>query len=589
MQRVVRFFIFIIFLCIISGVFTQQVYAAKTCSPDREIEQWSCVKGTSTCPPGSSWQTGGCAACSAWSCVLSSNHSLDCPGIYGSGTVSCPGNCYKLCDSWETVPDPDEDPPQMNCTRTDGSVSCSSAADGCKATNAPQQCSSQSKDGSCDVKTLPKLTFLCWIGSDDPATVTPGGHTPTRSPTPPVCTIDGGCGIGETCANCPADCCINSTTSITVSVVKTDSVSCADIKASTDYVTPTDVTLTSGAWSDSKTITGSSVIFSGLEVDKAYAIGIVPPENLVSKQTCLFETGSGDLIGTGLRSVNLSSLYVDGENYIFITSLTSAGTWSQTGGGNVHANQQVTSLVPVTVPQSYLSELGTGGYPGLVSYGTSLDASLAETNGTEDGGNLSPTRWNVNQTYQSQPLYEHFALLLGGMTGTGNPLIAPGELSHADLSCGNSHCYFIGDVTINSPITIGANEKRIVVINGALTINNTITVTPGGFLAFIVKDSITVNPSVGAAPVRYSAAAPHIQGMYITDGTFSIPASATPPDTQLVLKGSFIANDFSITRVLTDIQNPLYPATVFMHDPSLLFSMPLILQEVPFRWQEVAP
>jgi hypothetical protein len=298
--------------------------------------------------------------------------------------------------------------------------------------------------------------------------------------------------------------------------------------------------------------------------------------------------------------LNSTSAHVVGNQTItgYVGVTHGGGAWTQTTSGDAYAPITVSSSIPVTAPQTYFSMNGPGGYPGLVSYGSFFDVSLNPlTTGAEAGSNtLSTTRWNAHTTYTPISLYEHFTLLLGGMTGTGDLWDADGELSATDfLSCASSdYCYFSGNPTINNPITIGANDKRILVINGALTIKNTITITPGGFLAVIAKDGITIDPSVGAgAPASYSTSiTPQIQGMYITGGNFSIPAvtpPSLPPDKQLVLKGMFVADDFSITRMLSNANNLLYPATMFIHDPALLFSTPFIMQEVPFRWQEVAP
>jgi hypothetical protein len=242
--------------------------------------------------------------------------------------------------------------------------------------------------------------------------------------------------------------------------------------------------------------------------------------------------------------------------------------------------------VPVTAPtQSFFSENGTGGFPGLVSYGNTLDVN----------GRISSPQWNVQTTYPTQSLYEHFTLLLGGMVGSGDTLQTTGVLTQEDLdTCASvDFCHYQGDVTIEegSSIIIGAAEKKTIVIGGTLTVKDTVTITPGGFLAFIVKGDITVHPDVGSAPIVYTntPANPHIQGVYITDGTFFALSSGTPPDKQLILKGLFLANDFTVSRSLSDADNVRYPATMFVYDPSLLFSMPLILQEVPFKWQEVAP
>jgi hypothetical protein len=366
---------------------------------------------------------------------------------------------------------------------------------------------------------------------------------------------------------------------------------CSDLAASAQYLAGTQMTVNAST----KTQDGAGTPSSWTLIAASFPVTVSPPANYIPTLVCW----TYDTIvppPTFLANHNLTAQIVDGQvlkGYIGLT--LGGGAWTQTAGGNTYAANTTASRIPVTAPQAYFSANGSGGKPGLLTFGSSFDVSLnPTTNGAEAGSNsLSSTRWNMQTTYPQQSLYDHFTLLLGGMVGSGDAWDADGDLSEADFAgCAEpTHCYFTGNPTINSAITIGAAEKRILVINGTLTIKNTITIAPGGFLAIIAKDGIIVDPSVGAgAPAVYSVGiTPQIQGMYITGGDFSIPASVTPPDKQLVLKGMFIVDNFSIARSMSNANNLLYPATMFIHDPSLLFSTPLIMQEVPFRWQEVAP
>jgi hypothetical protein len=415
-------------------------------------------------------------------------------------------------------------------------------------------CGSEWYHLNCDLPTSPP-------GHDSP---TPGGPTPTPPP------------IGYLSL---------------ISKVLPSNATCDDLAASTNYLTGTQMTVISSTKTQDATATTSDWTL----IQSSFPVTVVPPVNYFPTLVCwTYDTLVPPT--TFLPQHDFTARIVGGQFLKGYFGFSIGGNgWTQTVGGDTYAATSVSSKIPVTAPQAYFSANGPGGYPGLLTYGSSFDVSLnAMTNGAESGSNtLSTTRWNASATNPTQSLYDHFTLLLGGMVGSGDPWDADGELSASDFSgCVSSdYCFFSGNPTINNALTIGANEKRILVINGALTIKNTITITPGGFFAIIAKDGITIDSSVGAgAPASYSTSiTPQIQGMYITGGNFSIPASIAPPDKQLVLKGMFVADNFSITRSLSDANNLLYPATMFIHDPSLLFSTPFILQEVPFRWQEVAP
>jgi hypothetical protein len=366
---------------------------------------------------------------------------------------------------------------------------------------------------------------------------------------------------------------------------------CDALVASTQYLTGTQMTL--NATTKTQDAIGTKSLWTLIQ--SSFPVTLYPPSDYAPSLTCW----TYDLIPvptTFLPYNDLTARVVGGQTLTGYIGFTIGDVWSQTVGGNVYAGTSITSKVPTTVPQTYFSLNGVGGYPGLVTYAGSLfDFSLAlVTNGSEEGGSLSSTRWIANMANPLVSFYDHFTILLGGMTGLGDTWdTATGELTQANINgcVSSTNCYFKGNPTINDTISIGANEKKIIVIDGTLTIKNTIRVTSGGFFAVIAKGGITVDPTVGSTiPVGYAPGnTPHLQGIYITDGAFSVAGSGTPPDKQLILKGSVFANTFLLTRILSDANNVLYPATLFAFDPSLLFSMPVALQEVPFRWQEVAP
>jgi len=344
---------------------------------------------------------------------------------------------------------------------------------------------------------------------------------------------------------------------------------------------------------------GNFVTYSVLS-GQQYSVGVLTPVNWAAQFVCWTDDTVAPYTWKPQRG--LTSPQVSGSSPLTgYVAAALGGSWTQTGGaGDVHAKTSLTSLVPATTPVSYFSADGLGGYPGVVSYESGVpDFSLdINTNGDEaDSNTLSSTRWLANSSHTPIQFYEHFTTILGGMVAEDTWNKVAGTIAKADLdACPNQWCYFVpgagtsDTATITNPLTIGANEKRIIVINGNLAINAQVRVTNGGFLAFIVKGDITVDPSVGGSPVVYSAGVtPQVEGIYITDGTFTIPHGSGATDPQLVVKGMVIANNMSIARKLSDADNVQYPATMFVYNPNYLFSMPILMQEVPFLWREIEP
>ena len=234
--------------------------------------------------------------------------------------------------------------------------------------------------------------------------------------------------------------------------------------------------------------------------------------------------------------------------------------------------------------------------PGVVIYGNKgaavypFDFSLDSTNlGVEDSSNyLSSTQWLANSQLKSVAWYDHF-YNLAGAPSTQSDLQTSGILTNGDIDgCTDHICYLkpTSGITVNG-IT-AYSGKALVFIDGDLTINGNITLNASqhGFLAFMVKGTITVGTGVGGSPVDYATAItqpPNLEGFYVSD-TFD----ASTGNTQLVGKGSFVANTFNLKRDLGS-NNTQYPATIFYSNPRLLFDMPQPMLEVPVKWQEVAP
>jgi hypothetical protein len=145
-----------------------------------------------------------------------------------------------------------------------------------------------------------------------------------------------------------------------------------------------------------------------------------------------------------------------------------------------------------------------------------------------------------------------------------------------------------GDLTISSNINIGT-DKIVLLVDGKVNINAKINLTAGrGFFMVVSSGDISVRGSVGndlTDPI------PDVEGLYFTDGAFNsastIDATDNAPQKQMHLRGTVVANSFSLTRTLAD--NSQDPAEYFEFSPSLLLQLPTTLGSRQVIWREVAP
>ena len=146
------------------------------------------------------------------------------------------------------------------------------------------------------------------------------------------------------------------------------------------------------------------------------------------------------------------------------------------------------------------------------------------------------------------------------------------------------------NLTINSSWDVLAGEKYIIIVDGALEIQRPITVDDGGFLAFVVKNDIQINSDVGTT---WDSSTPVVEGMYIAGGAIKTGYTTAEATARFVGKGMFAANEIITQRSLHDIQavnhNSDTSADLFLYNPAFLVTMPDILKDLSYTWQEVAP
>jgi len=230
---------------------------------------------------------------------------------------------------------------------------------------------------------------------------------------------------------------------------------------------------------------------------------------------------------------------------------------------------------------------GTGGYPGVATYGTDYDFDATDPGKGEAW--VSSKNWLVNDTITSNT--DYYALLYKQF-GSPTPTTTGNTTLNSQLSGSATPYYYNGALTIDTlSWSVGTGQSVVVFVNGDLLIKKNINITGSGFVAFIVNGDITVNSNVGVA---YASSAPVVEGVYVTSptGTFHTRDSITTPPAgtaRFVGKGMFIAGDFDLGRNVGDTGNLTTSSELFIYNPQLLVLMPDKMKQLPISWQEVAP
>lgn len=269
--------------------------------------------------------------------------------------------------------------------------------------------------------------------------------------------------------------------------------------------------------------------------------------------------------------------------------------WVQAQGGDVYSSGAIRSYLPAVTPRAFITD-GTGGYPGVMTYGTSYDF---DSDPYVAGADLvSADNWQVNTTRASVNYYDYFYRRFGAPTtptteAPFNNLLA---VTQPVSNCTESTCspyYVVGDMTTSGTWSVGANERVVIFVDGNLTLGGRVNITSNGFIAFIVNGTITVADTVGTTA---SSTTPVIEGIYIATtagqaGSINTGNSLAAATARFVGQGMFIANGFLLQRDLEGFGtgNTGNAAELFIYNPQLLLTMPDAMKELSVTWQEVSP
>jgi hypothetical protein len=319
-------------------------------------------------------------------------------------------------------------------------------------------------------------------------------------------------------------------------------------------------------------------IFAGL-IPGSYTINSQAPAEYVLARLCWNEAASGTS-GEGL-----SHTLLPGDVLTWDLGYTLGVAWSQVQGGDVYASASLKSYVPVGAsPRAFILD-GTGGYPGVATYGAdcNFDSSSATCGGKTW---VSSKNWLVNDTAPATDFYQLMYRQFGG-TPTSVDYVNP--ISAITQPAARATPYYVtGDMTTQGNWNVGAGETLIFIIDGDLTIAGKINITGSGFISFIARGNITIDSTVGGPS---STSTPVVEGIYITapSGSFITGTGSVPGKARFVGKGMFIAGNFLLQRDVGDADNPTTSSELFIYDPQLLLTMPDAMKKMSISWQEVAP
>lgn len=132
-----------------------------------------------------------------------------------------------------------------------------------------------------------------------------------------------------------------------------------------------------------------------------------------------------------------------GQTLTFDVGYTLGSAWVQSQGGDVYAAGSLGSYIPTGITPRAFSTDGTGGYPGVVTYGTSYDFDGSASGGTGETL-VSSENWLANATRTSVDYYDYFYRRYGSPT---TPSTFANLLAVTKPASSATPYYVVGDMT----------------------------------------------------------------------------------------------------------------------------------------------
>ncbi len=301
-------------------------------------------------------------------------------------------------------------------------------------------------------------------------------------------------------------------------------------------------------------------------------------------------------ITTGATGEGLTRTLVASQTIRWDIGYTLGTPWVQVQGGDVYASGTLRSFIPAVIPRVFNGN-GTGGYPGIIQYGSSCDFDsdpiyngCTQINPPTHPLIISSTNWQVNASRTTVNYYDLFYRRYSSPT---TPYPFANLLAVTKPASSETPYYVVGNMTTSSNWSVGSGESVVFIVNGNLTIGGRVNITGDGFVAFIVNGSITVADTVGTTSVSTT---PVVEGVYLAtkadqSGVFQTGTSVAAATARFVGSGMFVADTFISERDLEGFGggNTASSAELFVYDPQLLLTMPDEMKDLSVTWQEVAP
>ncbi len=293
------------------------------------------------------------------------------------------------------------------------------------------------------------------------------------------------------------------------------------------------------------------------------------------------DTGNSYLLGPAGQSTGFTQAQIN--------STCKPGPWFQVKDGDVITNGRIQSLIPLacSLPACtpYFNLDGTGGFPGVVVYGSSLTPNFTVSGG---GGTVSSKKWLANTTYNGKTYnYNYFEGLIPSTVQVND--IATDTISgnyfQVNGTPKNNFVWFRrnGNLTLTGNVNVNNTRKVILLVKGGnLTISSSINVQKigDGFFMAITNGNINIDPTLTAP-----AGKPALEGLFLADGVIHTGGGTN----QLYVRGTLAGlGGISLERDLGN-NNGSQPAEFIEYAPDLIFSYPRDLAKSRVIWREVAP
>lgn len=266
----------------------------------------------------------------------------------------------------------------------------------------------------------------------------------------------------------------------------------------------------------------------------------------------------------GVKAVNSEGRESSGFGQICFFTVASPKPWWQTTDGDVHAQGTISSLIPACATTAkYLSLVGPGGNPGVVSWGGGSAPSL-------ENGSISTTKWQANDLNRRPQV---------GFSYLANRLnLDKSKVFSGDLAATTDGTYYV-DASSGTFTFSGDNigtKKIILFIEGDAKITSNLIVTNGGFFALITKGKIIFDGAVTQAT-----------GFFLADGVIDTSVASDAFSGY----GSFVAwGGFNLQRDLSNgTTGGCTAAEIFFARPDLYINAPQEFLITPSFFQELAP